>query len=80
MIVYIVQKLDWKYDDAFYCLFNDEPVKAFAKKHDAEAYQLTLEKEARESWQGCDRLCIGENGDCDEPDAFFEIVALELES
>ncbi|MBB6048913.1 hypothetical protein [Armatimonas rosea] len=80
MTVYIVQKLDWKYDDAFYCLYDDEPVKAFAKKHDAEVYQPLLEKEARESWQGQGRYCIGENGDCDEPDAFFEIVALELES
>ena len=78
MTVYIVQKLDWKYDDAFYCLSDDEPVKAFVKKRDAEAYHLMLEKEAREGWQGRGRLCIGENGDCDEPDAFFEIVALEL--
>lgn len=80
MTVYIVQKLDWKYDDAFHCLSDDEPVKAFAKKHDAEVYCHRLEKEARENWHGRDGFCIGENGDCDEPDAFFEIVALELES
>jgi hypothetical protein len=40
MIVYIVQKLHWEYNDQFYCLADDTPVKAFARKQDAEDSRL----------------------------------------
>ena len=79
MTVYIVQKLDWKYDDAFYCLSDDGPVKAFAKKRDAEVYRQTLEQKARREWQNRGRPHYGEDGYSDEPTAFFEVVPLELE-
>lgn len=78
MILYIVQKLHWEYNDQFYCLADDTPVKAFARKQDAEDFRLQQEREARVGWLG-NTGCLGENGDCDEPDAFFEVVALELE-
>ena len=44
MTVYIVQKLHWEYNDTFYIHIDDEPLKAFVSRQDAEEYRRTLER------------------------------------
>ena len=53
--VYIVQRLDWEYNDYYFDLKNDEPVKAFTYRDYAEFYRDELEKEANwRYWNPCD--------------------------
>jgi hypothetical protein len=50
MTVYIVQRLHWEYDDVFFILESEQPVKAFVKRESAEAYRKALEDKAKENW------------------------------
>ena len=84
MIVYIVQKLDWKWNDEAFVLRDDTPVKAFASRRDAETLCEELDRATRVEWEK-DRYVqekrpwIGEGGMVFEPELFYEVVALELE-
>lgn len=44
---YVVQRLDWQYNDSWHDLGNDEPVKAFRDRERAEAYRRELEMQSR---------------------------------
>jgi hypothetical protein len=50
MTVYIVQQLDWEYNDTWWDMTDDTPVKAFASHSDAEAYCQQREAEQRNHW------------------------------
>jgi hypothetical protein len=45
--VYVVQRLTWQYNDNWYDLGNDEPLRAFRDRGRAEAYRWELEQAAR---------------------------------
>lgn len=90
MTVYIVQKLHWEYQDFFYVLSDDEPLKAFESRDDAEAYRNSLERAMITSprfsavsylFKGEDegeQLYLGPDGRTDWPD-YFEVVQVEVE-
>lgn len=82
MTVYIVQKLDWKWNDEAFLLRDDTPVKAFTSRQDAEALCIKLESQARAEWSGRreDDDYIGEQGRGDKVEKFFEVIAMELEA
>lgn len=52
MIVYIVQKLDWKWNDDWYLLSSDEPVIAYEDRSRAEEFAATLEAQERAQLRG----------------------------
>lgn len=83
MTVYIVQELHWEWNDEAFVLERDTPLKAFESLQDAEAFRDTLEMEARQSWKIYARDSkeyFGENGHVESVDAFYEVIAMELES
>jgi hypothetical protein len=80
MTVYIVQRLHWEYDDVFYLLDSEQPVKAFVKKESAEAYRQALEAEAKENWSaGYHREFITERGPEEIPEVIYEVVPIEID-
>ena len=86
MVVFVVQRLDWKWNDECFLLCNDAPIKAFESPDDAEAFRQKQERLARRAWNQDEKSrrdwrpdnCIGDQGFGSEPDRFYEIVALEL--
>jgi hypothetical protein len=48
--VYIVQEFGWEYNDEFFEIIMDTPIKAFATREQAETHKRILEREAREDW------------------------------
>jgi hypothetical protein len=83
MTVYIVQKLHWEYDDVFYILEGEHPVKAFVKKESAEAYRAKLEAEAKKNWHQTygprHRAFVTERGLEEIPEVIYEVVPVEIE-
>lgn len=85
MTVYIIQKLDWKWNDEAFVLRDDTPVKAFASHHDAEKLCEELEATARREWEihlynHKKQPWVGEQGMVFETrQAHYEVVALEME-
>ena len=51
MTVWIVQKLDWQYNDNFYKLEEDVPIKAFADPAAAQKHCNELTLLEQERWQ-----------------------------
>ena len=45
--VFVVQRLNWRYNDNWHELVDDEPVKAFLSWDDADAYRSLLEQKHR---------------------------------
>jgi ATP-dependent helicase/DNAse subunit B len=82
MTVYIVQRLHWEYDDVFYLLDSEQPVKAFVKKESAEAYRQALEDEAKKNWKKHygigHRDFVSEHGIEHIPQTLYEVVPVEL--
>jgi hypothetical protein len=82
MTVYIVQRLHWEYDDMFYLLDSEQPVKAFVKRESAEAYRQKLESETRKNWKqryGIDhRDFVSEQGIEHIPQTLYEVVPIEI--
>ncbi|MBB6048911.1 hypothetical protein [Armatimonas rosea] len=81
MTVYIVQKLDWKWNDEAFVLRDDTPVKAFASRRDAETLCEELESTARREWKTWHETntYIGEQGRGESVETFYEVIAMELE-
>ena len=81
MTVYIVQTLHWEYNDEVFVLTDDAPVKAFESRLDAETFCQEQEVVARQQWQGWlgQDNYIGEQGRGAQVEAFFEVIAMELE-
>lgn len=81
MTVYLIQKLDWRWNDEAFVLREDTPVKAFASRRDAEALCTAMEAQVRAEWRGYreNDTYIGENGRGNEVERFYEVIALELE-
>ena len=81
MIVYIVQKLDWRWNDEAFVLRDDTPVKAFASRRDAETLCEELEATARREWSPRNKsdTYIGEQGRGEQVERFYEVIAMELE-
>ena len=52
--LYLVQEVNWVYDDQWYYEDGAIPRKAFASRADAEAYRLSRESESRESIAAAD--------------------------
>lgn len=48
--VYLVQKLDWQWNDEFFVIDEEIPVKVFARLSRAEGYRQKLEAEERNKW------------------------------
>ena len=83
MIVYLIQKLHWQYDDNFYELDNDSPVKVFVSRDDAEAERQRLDAAEREAWREYERLhpdrpALTPDLEPVAEQEFFQIVDLEL--
>lgn len=77
MIVYLVQKLHWQYNDVFYEIFDHLPMQAFVDQRDAEVYRQKLEAVERERWEKRDaRTCRGELVMDQE---FYQVIAVEYE-
>ena len=72
-IVYIVQHLDWQYQDFLYGIEDEEPVRAFSDRRDAEEYRRQRDAEERTTWP--EEKLARRSGDTE---AFFEILAVEL--
>jgi hypothetical protein len=51
-IVYIVQKIDWQYNDEVFHVTELQPIKAFANREVAEKYRIEKEYEARDELEG----------------------------
>jgi len=49
-VVYIVQEFQWEYNDEWFDLEGDTPIRAFVDRDMAEAYQQRREAEARASF------------------------------
>jgi len=81
MTVYIVQRLDWRWNDEAFVLRYDDPVKAFTSRRDAEALCEKLESQARAEWSGYRKTddYIGEHGRGNKVEKFYEVIAMELE-
>jgi hypothetical protein len=73
--LYVVQKLDWQYQDDFYMIEDELPTRAFTRRGDAEAFRRKMEIEARRAWEA-EARDRDRRGDTD---AFFEVVAVEWE-
>jgi hypothetical protein len=79
MTVYIVQRLHWEYDDVFFILEAEQPVKAFVKRESAEAYRKELEDKAKETWIAEHRReCLTVNGLEEIPEKIYEVVVVEI--
>lgn len=52
--VYVVQRLNWQYNDNWHDLVDDEPVKAFLSRDDADAYRTLLEQQHGLDRNPCD--------------------------
>lgn len=73
--VYIVQRLHWVYQDDFFNIEDESPVKAFMRLSQAEGYRQKLEHVERENWSPeRDRLRRGDTLQ------FFEVVSVEVEA
>jgi hypothetical protein len=48
--VYIVQEFGWEYNDEYFEIILDTPIKAFSTREQAETQKQILEREAREDW------------------------------
>jgi hypothetical protein len=46
--VYVVQQLHWEYNDNWYDIRTDEPIKAFRDRDSAELHRLELEEKVRD--------------------------------
>jgi hypothetical protein len=71
-MVYVVQKLDWQYNDVFFEIGSEIPVKAFARLRDATAYRQKLEVQAQRDWNE-ERARRGDT------DRFYEVVPVEID-
>jgi hypothetical protein len=74
-IVYIVQRLDWVYQDFLYNIEEEYPVKAFTRRSEAEGYRQTLEHDESKKWQP--EYNERRRGDTLQ---FFEVIPVELEA
>jgi hypothetical protein len=69
--VFVVQRLHWEYQDNFFEVEDETPIKAFADSGDAAIYRDRQDTEARASWP----VEFVRRGDTD---AFFEVVEVSL--
>jgi hypothetical protein len=87
MTVYIVQKLHWEYQDCFYGVETDSPVKAFMSAHDAEEYRKRLEHVAQLHWEKHDAESQGNHwseartpeGNLVREQPFYQVIEVECE-
>jgi hypothetical protein len=49
--VYVVQEFGWEYNDEYFEIITDTPIKAFATLKQAESHKRILEREARRKWE-----------------------------
>jgi hypothetical protein len=83
MTVYIVQKLNWEWNDEAFVLSNDTPIKAFESRADAEALCALRNEAARDEcskhpWTYEKRPWIGEDGMTFDVKDFYEVITMEL--
>ena len=71
--VYIVQRLDWVYQDFLYEIEDEQPIRAFADRRDAEKLCRRLDEEERALWPVA--KLARRSGDTD---AFYEVIVVEL--
>ncbi len=77
--LHLVQRLHWQYDDSFYEVGSDEPIRAFVDHDAAESYCRALEHNARnDQTEARDQdgiaLLPREDPEFDYP--FFEVVPI----
>jgi hypothetical protein len=77
MTVYLVQKLNWEYNDVFYEIFDHFPMRAFADQRDAEVYRQKLEVVERERWEKHDART--RQGEPVMNQKFYQVIAMEYE-
>lgn len=77
MTVYVVRQLHWEYQDCFYGLNEETPVKAFVRRGDAQRYATQCEAQERKRWAKLDAEL--RNGEQVRDQVFFEVVEVELE-
>jgi hypothetical protein len=86
MTVYIVRRLHWEYQDHFFGLDDESPVKAFVSRRDAERYAEERDRDERVEWEKYGAVIAKQSrvGDqvlfervCDQ--ILFEVVEVELE-
>ncbi|WP_309714368.1 hypothetical protein [Armatimonas sp.] len=87
MIVYIVQKRHWQFNDDYYILEDSSPIRGFESGDDAESYRLQCEEVEHNRWKKMEETYAkstdwfkGEEGvkaPFEYP--FFEVIVAELE-
>lgn len=78
MKVYIIRKLHWEYQDYnnIYEIVDEEPVRAYRSKADAELTCQILNTEERQNWKPpCQTVDLEPMAEQD----FFEVVEMGLE-
>jgi hypothetical protein len=81
-VVYIVNRLHWEYNDAWYDVQGDSPVRAFRSRRDAEAeckrLETEMQRKIREALSDHEFRNPHLPGMVCEP--FYEVVKVEWES
>lgn len=77
MIVYIVRRLYWEYQDLFYGLIDEGPVKAFIDSKDAKRYAREQDAQERAKWKKLDATLPDRTPIHEQ--SFYEVISMELE-